>query len=105
MKTSLLEFLKTLRLFDPDGTLSWTSVALVVVLVKVALAPQLSLEELGAFLTAVSMYTTKKVINKDSGVAGKVEELRAATVATAKALHDRVQVVENRTSPINQVRR
>jgi uncharacterized lipoprotein NlpE involved in copper resistance len=64
MKTKLIDLLRFLRLVDQDGTLSLTSVALVVVLGKLAMAPTFTLPEIGALLLALASYQSKKVINQ-----------------------------------------
>lgn len=72
MKASLLKISNFLRITDAhDGQLSLTNIALLVVLVKLMLAPALSIVEVGTLFIALASYQTKKIINK---VATKEEE-------------------------------
>lgn len=73
------------RLTDPhDGLVSLTNVAVLVVLVKIAMAEVVSLTEAGALLIAMVSYQGKKMINK--GVAEQPERIVAIETAATDAL-------------------
>jgi hypothetical protein len=57
------------RLIDGhDGQLSITNVAVLVVLIKIALASEVSLTDAGALFVVLMSYQSKKVINKDRAI-------------------------------------
>jgi hypothetical protein len=73
--------LSFLRLVDPhDGQISLTNVALIVVLVKIGFAPEVSLVDAGALFVTLLSYQGKKLINRDAGVDAEAIE-RAQTMA------------------------
>lgn len=61
MKNFLKGTLYFLRLTDDDGLLSITHIACIVVLIKVALAPEPSIADMGALLITLALYYGKKV--------------------------------------------
>lgn len=63
MNSKLKAVGKFTRLIDSDNTLSLTSIALVIILFKIALAPGISLTEIGGLFIALLSYQSKKVIN------------------------------------------
>lgn len=97
---SIEAFLIKLRIFDLDGTLSLTSLALLVMLYRVATCEEISMAELGAFLAAVANYAGKRVVNT-MAVGNDTSEVLADLGTQVQALKTNVQVIENRT----QVRR
>lgn len=57
-----------LRLIDEhDGNISLTNIALLIALVKLAVAPSASIVDIGALFISLASYQAKKVINKDEG--------------------------------------
>lgn len=54
------QILIKLKVFDADGTLSLTSVALMVVIVKIAIAKEIDIVSLGGLLVALLSYNAKK---------------------------------------------
>lgn len=52
--------LKFLRLSDQEGDLSLTNISVMVLLVKIALVPDFSINEAALFLTALGGYNLKK---------------------------------------------
>lgn len=103
--SKLIRVLQVLRIADEDGSISLTSVTLIVALVKFAMTPPpLDAATLGAILVAVAAYQGKKLINKP----GEPSEEIAALGQTVLALEardvemgKRMTVVENRTNPNN----
>lgn len=63
MKNFLKKALYFLRLTDDDGLLSITHIACIVVLTKVALAPEPSIADMGALLITLALYYGKKHSN------------------------------------------
>lgn len=63
MHPKLEATLKFLKIIDEDKTVSLTSVALIVVLGKLVVAPAMGITEIGALLVALMSYQGKKVIN------------------------------------------
>lgn len=57
------EFLRVIDIHD--GNVSLTNVALLIVLVKLAVAPEVTLVDAGALLVALLSYQGKKLIRKD----------------------------------------
>lgn len=100
LQAKVQQVLTFLRLTDADGTLSLTSLTLIVALYKVAMAPKLEIAGLVAFIGAMSMYSGKKVIAGkalSNEVGGEVEGLKE----TMTALANKVQTLDNRTNPNN----
>lgn len=63
-KQAFKNTLIVLRVVDAhDGQLSLSNLAVLVVLVKLALAPQFSMTEIGALFIALMNYSGKKIIN------------------------------------------
>lgn len=58
-----MRFLKFLNLLDNGGNLSITNVAVIVCVVKMALAAQMSGCDLGALMAVVANYAHKRAIN------------------------------------------
>lgn len=52
--------LRALKIFDPDNSLSLTSIAMFVIIVKLALAPALDWAIITAFFITLLNYNTKK---------------------------------------------
>ena len=94
---AISNLLRFLRLTDPDGTLSLTSVALIAVLYKFMSCP-METEALVALLGAMSFYTGKKYLGSKA-VKAEVETTVKELSALVTDLSKRTTVVENRTSP------
>lgn len=56
-------FLSFLNLTDTSGNLSITNIAVIVCVVKIALAPQFSITEVGALLVSLLNYAHKRFVN------------------------------------------
>ena len=63
-KENLMKVVNFLRLIDAEAKLSITNVAVYVVLVKVAIAPEFTLMDAGALFVTLLNYSGKKIINK-----------------------------------------
>lgn len=100
IKEQLLALLRFLRLLDADSTLSLTSVALCVMLYRVATANELSMTELGAFLAAVANYAGKKAL-RNAAAGDETTETLADLGTQLQAMKTELQVVSNRTNPRN----
>lgn len=98
LKTQTLALLTFLRLLDSDGTLSLTSVALCVMLYRVATCSEISMTELGAFLATVANYAGKRLVNK-TGANDETSETLADLGTQVTALKTELAVVQNRTRP------
>jgi hypothetical protein len=96
---TFVRILQFLRLADPDGSLSLTSVTLALALWKFAVSP-LETEVLVALLGAATAYSAKKVI-RGKAVKDETTEQVAALEAKVKALTEQVVIVNNRTNPAN----
>jgi uncharacterized membrane protein len=59
-----ISFLKSIKLFDPDNTLSLTNLAMMVVIGKLAFANELDWTVLTAFFLTLASYNTKKVLRQ-----------------------------------------
>jgi hypothetical protein len=98
----LLKLLSFLRVVDAhDGTVSWTTVALIVVVMKLALAPAAGFAEIGGLFLALLAHQGKKLIHNARvdveeqalvNVTAKAEAMiaNAATVEDVEALKARV---------------
>lgn len=100
MLDQLKALLSFLKLTDPDGSLSLTSITLLVVLVKVATSPTLDMASLLAFIAACAQYSGKKLINGTNLKTEAASELETLG-KSVKALSERVQTLDNRTNPNN----
>lgn len=97
MTTQIKALLSFLHLTDPDGTLSLTSVLLVLAMVKFAVS-DCNVEYLIALLGAAAAYQGKKIINR-SALGAENAEVLAGVNSSLSDLTERLQVVENRTAP------
>ena len=101
----LTKLLRNSRITDEDGSLSLTSVIVLVAVYRVLTSPVLTMEEVGLLLTAAATYTGKKVVNQRSQAADTQETLATVAVTNQalaselKDLKDRVQILDNRTRP------
>lgn len=80
MNKKLEDLLIQLRIFDPDRTLSLTSILMMVLITKIALVPVLDMASLGVILLTLVNYNLKKFNHyktrkTDDGVKQKVERL------------------------------
>lgn len=68
IKRNILNSLIFLRIVDNhDQMISISNIALIIVLVKLTMAPQANLTDTGTLLIALANYSYKKYINKDAG--------------------------------------
>ena len=88
------------RILDLDGTLSLTSLTLLVMLFRVASCKEVSMAELGAFLAAVANYAGKKLIHT-SAASSETSETVADLATQVASLKTDVAVLNNRTNPLN----
>lgn len=108
MWTRIKAVLMGFKVLDDDGSLSLTSVALVLVLVKVAMAPSLSMEDALLFLSAVAFYSGKKWI-RNQGTSTETSEQLASLGQSVEALHakhtelfNKSVILDNRTTALVQ---
>lgn len=99
----MIKLLTTLRILDSDATLSLTSIVLMVAVAKFAFAP-LQMETLVALLGALASYQSKKIIRAKSANDEHAEAL-AELSTTVQAMKTEVQIISNRTNPVNAARR
>lgn len=98
--------LNFLRLIDDDGHLSLTNLAVIVILVKTAIAPTLSVTDIGALLIAVLNYAHRRVVNTNSSLSeGQLETDAAAEVAAQvdklKAFAGQIDSLKSQISRLN----
>ncbi len=100
----LKSLLVSLRILDPDGSLSLTSIVLMAATVKFMATPGCDTTTLLALLGALTAHQGKKLIGQR---APKEEssELLASLGTQVQALKTEMTVIANRTDPRNQVRR
>lgn len=61
-----MNVLKFLNLTDDSGSLSITNVAVIVCVVKIAIAPQFSITEVGALMVSLLNYMHKRSVNNSA---------------------------------------
>ena len=76
-------FLKALQIFDQSNKLSLTSLALMVIIVKLAMAPTLDWSIITVFFISLLNYNAKKLINKSSEDKVIADQSRLTTVEDA----------------------
>lgn len=76
-------FLRSLQIFDKENKLSLTSIALMVIIYKLAEAPTLDWTIITTFFLALLNYTGKKLINKASDDKANIDIERITTVEEA----------------------
>lgn len=59
-----MSLLQKLRILDADGTVSLTNIMMIILCVRVGVAPQLDLETVAALFLALASYNGKKVLHK-----------------------------------------
>jgi len=102
----LTKLLRSLRITDDDGSLSLTSLMLLVAMYKITVATTTSMEEVGLFLTACATYQGKKVIRSRAAASDQAETLatlgQAVQALEAKSQDhtNKLAVVENRTNSL-----
>jgi len=77
-----MKYLTMLKIFDQDKTLSLTNLMMVVLIIKVAVAPSLDFEMVCAMFLALASYNAKKVFAK---LRSDKEQDAAAQVETDKS--------------------
>lgn len=98
--TTMLDLLIKMRVLDGDGTLSLTSIVLMVAVFKFAWMP-LQTETLLALLGALTAHQGKKLI----GQRNPSKEVNAAVAALGSqvtTLANKVQLLDNRTTPVGR---
>ena len=85
----LQAFLRSLQIFDATNKLSLTSLALMVIIVKLAMAPTLDWTIITTFFLALLNYTGKKLINKSS------DNQAEATQSKITSLEDTIKQIKN----------
>ena len=75
--------LRSLQLFDRDNKLSLTSIALMVIICKLALAPTLDWTIITTFSLALLNYNSKKLITKHSDDKNTIDQERITGVEEA----------------------
>ncbi len=81
-----ISFLKATKVFDPDNTLSLSNVAMMVVIAKLAVAPELDWTVLTAFFLTLLNHNSRKVLrqkeqSKSVGDTEKLTQLETAVQA------------------------
>ncbi|MDQ3231618.1 MAG: hypothetical protein M3Q07_07340 [Pseudobdellovibrionaceae bacterium] len=94
MKKRLLAFLKSIKLYDPDDTLSLSNIAMMVLIGKLAVAQSLDWTVLTAFFITLLNHNSKKWFArakaaKEIGDVAKVEALEKAVQGLNTALNMR----------------
>ena len=79
----LLSFLKALKLFDPDNTLSLSNVAMMVVVFKLAAAQSLDWTVLTAFFITLLNHNARKAFRAKSESKSKADQDRLSQVEQA----------------------
>lgn len=64
----LKQALSFLNVLDSEGKLSITNIAVIIVLVKLAIAPTVSITEAGTLLVALSNYAYKRFTNQKTDI-------------------------------------
>ena len=83
-----------LRLLNQDGTVSLTAITLLVVLIKVAISPDITATEVAALFTCLLAYQAKRLIRqKDAQVSpdpiqSQINEVKAKMAATFTLAED-----------------
>ena len=72
------------KIFDPDNTLSLTSIGVMIILAKIALAPALDWATAATLLLALLSYNTKKILRSKE----KSKEIESQT--KLKEIEDKV---------------
>lgn len=86
MKAFFIKLGKFFRILDEyNNNLSLTNVAVIITLVKLAMAPALSIVDIGALLISLISYTSKKVLNNKKPTE---VELPAAIEIKLKSMED-----------------
>ena len=93
----MMQILKVLRILDPDGTVSLTSIVLIVAVVRFALVP-LQTETLVALMGALAAHQGKKVIG-NKAVSSKSADEVASLSAQVQTLNGKMTIMEARTAP------
>jgi hypothetical protein len=78
-----MKLLNWLRITDEQGNLSITNVAVLIVLIKLAIAPAVSLTEVGGLLIALANYSSKKLIKIKQEPVQSVDNERIKTLTAA----------------------
>lgn len=63
---TVIKIAQFLRVVDENKQLSITNIALIIVLAKLAVAPVVSITELGVLLISLGNYSHKRHVNKES---------------------------------------
>lgn len=79
----LKAILRSLQIFDRDNKLSLTSLALMVIIAKLAVAPTLDYTIITTFFLALLNYNSKKLINKHTDDKTIADQERISSVEEA----------------------
>ena len=85
LKIKSLKLLKTLKIFDRDGTLSLTNLGVAVLLYKIGTATALDWPTASALLLSLLSYNYKRMLN------AKADATVQAEVAKLSQLEDKIQ--------------
>lgn len=96
----LLDFL---NLLDYSGRLSPTNVALCIVTIRLAMAPQPSLIDLGALLIGLANYAHKRVVNQEAAANNAVQADESQVSELTAQVGDLTSKVGDITSKINAI--
>lgn len=78
--TKTKALLKTLKIFDPDNTLSLTNVGVMVLLTKIALAPSIDWPTTATLLLSLLSYNFKKHLNAKAAAQTQADDNKLADV-------------------------
>jgi hypothetical protein len=90
--TKMNSFLRALQLFDRDNKLSLTSIGVMVILTKIALAPVLDWATASTLLLALLSYNAKKVLaakekQQETAANSKIEEVEQKILELTKSFN------------------
>jgi hypothetical protein len=94
-----LKILNFLRIVDENALLSLTNIAVIVVLVKLAIAQDLDFEAVAALLAVLSGYGYKRFVNKDKKPQATVDE---GKIAELEDKLNRVSFAVGFKKPVNK---
>lgn len=80
VKTKTKSLLRTLKIFDPDNTVSLTNVGVMVLLTKIALAPSIDWPTTATLLLSLLSYNFKRHLNRKAEAQAQADDNKLAEV-------------------------
>lgn len=80
VKTKTKSLLRTLKIFDPDNTISLTNVGVMVLLTKIALAPSIDWPTTATLLLSLLSYNFKRHLNRKAEAQAQADDNKLAEV-------------------------